>query len=182
MAINRTINLLPEIFRTSTNRKFLAATLDQLTQEPNIIRTQGFVGRRVGPGVNPSDHYITEPTAVRTDYQLEPGVVFLDTGTARARDAMTYPGMIDALNLQNGDTQRQDCLFESEYYAWDPFCDFDKFSNYSQYYWLPAGPDSVNVGTTAIPLSDNITVTRSETGNSRKKPNYNIGSRRQLHI
>ena len=163
MAINRTINLLPEIFRTSTNRKFLAATLDQLTQEPNIIRTQGFVGRRVGPGVNPSDHYITEPTAVRTDYQLEPGVVFLDTGTARARDAMTYPGMIDALNLQNGDTQRQDCLFESEYYAWDPFCDFDKFSNYSQYYWLPAGPDSVNVGTTAIPLSDNITVTRSET-------------------
>ena len=55
MARKRTVDLLPEIFRTSTNKQFLSATLDQLTQEPNFKRTQGYVGRRVGPGVNPSD-------------------------------------------------------------------------------------------------------------------------------
>ena len=162
MALHRTIDLLPEIFRTETNKKFLAATLDQLTQEPNVNRTQGYVGRRVGPGVNPADNYITEPTETRTDYQLEPGVVLLNPNTGRTVDAITYPGMIDALALQNGNTARQDRLFESEYYTWDPFCDLDKFSNYSQYYWLPAGPDSVDVGASQALLSDDFTVTRSD--------------------
>jgi hypothetical protein len=58
MATRRTVDLLPEIFRTDTNKKFLGATLDQLTQEPNFKRAQGYVGRRVGPGVNPADSYI----------------------------------------------------------------------------------------------------------------------------
>jgi hypothetical protein len=163
MALHRTVDLLPEIFRTGTNRKFLAATLDQLTQEPNVNRTQGYVGRRVGPGVNPADKYLTEPTATRTDYQLEPGVVLLDPNTSRARDVMTYPGIIDALNLQNGDVSRQDRLFESEYYSWDPFCDLDKFNNYSQYYWLPAGPISVDVGSSDVLLTDDFAVTRTNT-------------------
>ena len=161
MALNRTVNLLPEIFRTDTNRKFLAATLDQLTQEPNLKKTQGYVGRRVGPGVNPADNYVVEPTAVRTDYQLEPGVVFLKPNTGTAEDAITYPGMIDSLALQNAKTNKQDRLWESEYYSWDPFCDLDKFTNYSQYYWLPGGPDSVNVSSTDIPLTDDFIVTRN---------------------
>lgn len=162
MALRRTVDLLPEIFRTNTNKKFLSATLDQLIQEPNLKRTQGYVGRRVGPGVNPADRYVVEPTPTRTDYQLEPGVVFLDNNTQKAKDAITYPGMIDSLALQGGYTNRQDRLFESQYYTWDPFVDFDKFNNYSQYYWLAAGPDSVYVGTNDIPLEDNITVTRNE--------------------
>ena len=136
MATRRTVDLLPEIFRTDTNRQFLGATLDQLTQEPNFKRTQGYVGRRYGPGVNPADNYVVEPTAIRTDYQLEPGVVFLKPETNTVLDAITYPGMIDALDLQGAITTRQDRLFESEYYSWDPFCDFDKFTNYSQYYCL----------------------------------------------
>jgi len=161
MALRRTVDLLPEIFRTDTNKKFLSATLDQLTQEPNLKRTKGFVGRRVGPGVNPLDNYVVEPTANRTNYQLEPGVVFLKDGTEVAEDAITYPGMIDSLALQKANVQRQDRLWSSEYYSWDPFCDLDKFTNYSQYYWLPAGPDSVDISTTVIPLTDNFDVTRN---------------------
>ena len=97
MATRRTVDLLPEIFRTSTNRQFLSATLDQLTQEPVIKRTQGYVGRRVGPGVNPADNYVVEPTASRTNYQLEPAVAFLKPQTNTVVDAITYPGIIDAL-------------------------------------------------------------------------------------
>jgi hypothetical protein len=161
MAIRRrTIDLLPEIFRTDTNRKFLSATLDQLTQEPITKKTQGYVGRRVGPGVNPADYYVTEPTATRTNYQLEPGVIFLKPDTSTAIDAITYPGMVDALELQNANVTKQDRLFESQYYSWDPFCDLDKFSNYSQYYWLPQGPDSVDISTTEVPLTDTWEVTR----------------------
>lgn len=127
MVARRTVDLLPEIFRTGTNRQFLGATLDQLTQEPSFKRTQGFVGRRVGPGVNPADPYVVEPTKTRQDYQLEPGVVFFRPDTNTATDAITYPGMIDALAVNGADTTRQDRLFEEQYYAWDPFVDLDKF-------------------------------------------------------
>jgi hypothetical protein len=161
MAIRRTVDLLPEIFRTKTNRQFLSATLDQLTQEPQVKRTQGFIGRRIGPGVNPSDNYVVEPTAQRADYQLEPGVVFLRQDTSQVEDAITYPGLLDAISLAGGYTNQQDRLWKSEYYTWDPFCDLDKFTNYSQYYWLPEGPESVDVSTAVIPLTDNFLVTRA---------------------
>lgn len=161
MSDKRSVNLLPEIFRTTTNRKFLSATLDQLTQEPQTRRTQGYVGRKIGPGVNPQDNYVIEPTAERANYQLEPAVTFLKDGTNTAIDAITYPGMIDTVNLKGGDTQRQDRLWNSQYYAWDPFCDLDKFTNFSQYYWLPEGPLAVDISSTAIPISDSFTVVRS---------------------
>lgn len=166
MIKRRTVDLLPDIFRTSPNRQFLSATLDQMTQEPSIKRSQGYVGRRVGPGVNPADNYIVEPTAARSNYQLEPGVTFLDPNTEKAVDAITYPGMLDALRLQNGNVTRQDRLFESQYYTYDPFCDLDKFSNYSQYYWLPSGPDSVDVFATEVPFTDDFEVlfVRTTTG------------------
>lgn len=160
--VRRTVDLLPEIFRTDTNKKFLGATLDQLTQEPNLKRTQGFVGRRIGPGVNPADNYISEPSAVRTDYQLEPGVIFLKPQTNQAIDAITYPGIIDALSLQGADVTRQDRLMQSEFYSWDAFCDLDKFVNYSQYYWMPSGPDSVDIAGTAVSLTDAWTVDRTD--------------------
>jgi hypothetical protein len=160
MAKRRTIDLLPEIFQTDTNRQFLSATLDQMIQEPSVQRIQGYVGRRIGPGVIPSDPYVNEPTKSRTDYQLEPGVIFLKPDTSTATDTITYPGMLDALRLDNGITVRQDRMFENQYYAYDPFVDLDKFSNYSQYFWLSEGPDAVDVSSTAIPITDDFTVTR----------------------
>jgi hypothetical protein len=52
-------------------------------------------------------------------------------------------------------------LYTSDYYTWDPFVDFDKFVNFSQYYWLPAGPDSVDVFSGTVPTTDDFTVTRA---------------------
>ena len=161
MARIRTVDFLPEIFQTSVNRQFLSATLDQLTQEPKFEKTQGYVGRKVGPGVNPVDRYVIEPTKSRNDYQLEPGVVSLVPDSSTIADAITYPGMSDALNLQGAYTDNADRLYTSEYYSWDPFVDFDKMVNFSQYYWLPEGPDEVDVSATTVPLTDNVVVTRA---------------------
>ena len=161
MAKVRTVDFLPEIFQTSTNKQFLAATLDQLVQEPKFKKTQGFVGRRVGPGVDASSQYVVEPTTDRRNYQLEPGVVMLKTDSDTVEDAITYPGISDALATQGAFTDNSDRLYTSQYYTWNPQVDFDKFVNFSQYYWLPAGPSSVDVGATAIPLTANYTVTRA---------------------
>lgn len=161
MARVRTVEFLPEIFQTPVNRQFLNATLDQLTQEPAYQKTQGFVGRKIGPGVNAADRYVIEPTTERNNYQLEPGVVSLEPNTNNIEDAITYPGINAALALQGAKTNNADRLYTSEYYTWDPFVDFDKFVNYSQYYWLPSGPEAVDVFSTGVPLSDNFVVTRA---------------------
>jgi len=160
MARVRTVEFLPEIFQTPVNRQFLNATLDQLVQEPAFQKTQGYVGRKIGPGVNARDRYVIEPTTERNDYQLEPGVVSFDPDTNNIKDAITYPGINSALNLQGAQINNADRLYTSEYYTWDPFVDLDKFVNYSQYYWLPGGPDAVDVAATTIPLTDTFTVTR----------------------
>ena len=159
MANTRSVDFLPEIFQTDANKQFLAATLDQLIQEPNFRKTQGFIGRTVGPGVNPNDKYVIEPTTTRSNYQLEPGVVSLVPDTDTIKNAITYPGINDAVSFQGGDGNRPDRLYSSEYYTWDPFVDFDAFINFSQYYWLPSGPDAVNVASTETATTNNFIVT-----------------------
>lgn len=157
----RSVDFLPSIFQTDANKQFLAATLDQLIQEPQFKKTQGFVGRSVGPGVNPNDGYVVEPTTTRANYQLEPSVVSLEPDTDRVRDAITYPGLNDAVGFQGGNSARPDRLYESEYYSWDPFVDFDAFVNFSQYFWVPEGPQTVSVAATGIGATQNFVVTRN---------------------
>ena len=135
MARTRSVDFLPEIFRTPVNKQFLAATLDQMVQEPKFKKTQGFIGRTVGPGVNPNDKYVVEPDKVRQEYQLEPGVISLEPDTQNIKNVITYPGMNDAIGFQGGDSTRPDQLYNSDYYTWDPLIDYDTFINFSQYYW-----------------------------------------------
>ena len=94
MARIRSIDFLPEIFKTDINREFFSATLDQLIQAPKLKRTEGYIGRRFGPGTNYTDGYLIEPTLSRANYQFEPGVVFNNSDN-KTEDAITYVGMVD---------------------------------------------------------------------------------------
>ena len=64
MATVKTANLLPEIFRTKTNQKFLNTTLEQLVQQPDIRKLDGYIGRKIGLGVSAKDSYIAELTKI----------------------------------------------------------------------------------------------------------------------
>ena len=75
MATRRTFNFLPNVFQTDTNRKFLAATLDQLVSEPEFERLNGFIGRKFAPTYVTTDSYVNELDNNRQNYQLEPSVV-----------------------------------------------------------------------------------------------------------
>jgi len=141
----RTLNFLPEIFKTLTNSQFLNATLDQIVDQPNLERIQGYIGSKLGYGINAKNNYVTEPTKTRTDYQLDPGVVFLKNGTGTSQDFISYPGIIDALALEGGVTNNNSRLFNGQFYSWDSFTDLDKIINFNQYYWLPEGPARVSV-------------------------------------
>ena len=86
----RTIDFLPEIFKTKTNEQFLSATLDQLVKQPNTQKVQGYIGSKFGYGVKPDDKYVIENEKFRNDYQLDPAVVFKKTGTSEVVDFITY--------------------------------------------------------------------------------------------
>ena len=111
----RTLDFLPEVFQTPTNSQFLAATLDQLVNPPTLQKNQGYIGSRFGYGLNANDFYVTEPTKVRRDYQLEPGVVFTKKDETVAKDFLSYPGILDAIKLGNGISTDNNRLFESQF-------------------------------------------------------------------
>jgi len=160
----RTLNFLPEIFKTPTNSQFLNATLDQIVDQPNTKRIQGYIGSRFGYGVNAKNYYVTEPTKTRTDYQLDPGVVFLKKDTSTAQDFISYPGIIDGLELEGALISDNNRLFTSQFYSWDSFTDLDKIINFNQYYWIPEGPEAVPVSTETVYNATDYIITSNPNG------------------
>jgi len=165
----RTLNFLPEIFKTVTNSQFLQATLDQVVAQPNTKRIEGYVGSKFGYGINAKNYYVTEPTKVRTDYQLDPGVVFTKANQTTATDFISYPGIIDGLKVEGGLTTDNNRLFNSQFYSWDSFTDLDKIINFNQYYWLPQGPERVTISTETVFSGSSYLVTDAVNG-------YNIAA------
>lgn len=145
MPITKTINLLPAVFQSDANQKFLAATLDQLVTEPNLIPINGYVGRKFTPGFKNISTYIREPDLPRADYQLEPAVVVKGKNTDEVDFHVTYPEVLQKINYYGGTTSNPNKLWSNEYYSYDPNIDLDKFINFSQYYWLPNGPEAVDI-------------------------------------
>ena len=160
----RTLNFLPEIFKTTTNSQFLNATLDQIVDQPNTKKIEGYIGSRFGYGVNAKNYYVTEPTKVRTDYQLDPGVTFLKKDTSTAQDFISYPGIIDGLKLEGAIVNDNNRLFTSQFYSWDSFTNLDKIINFNQYYWIPEGPEAVTVSTETVYNATDYIVTSNSNG------------------
>ena len=144
MATRKTLKFLPEIFRSEVNKKFLGATFDQLISEPELNRIDGFIGRKFSLAYAPSQNYLEEPDTERQNYQFEPAVVVKNS--SNGIDLYSdYKALIDKIDYYSGITNNHDRLFKSDYYSYDPRIDFDKFVNYTRYYWLPDGPDAVDV-------------------------------------
>ena len=171
MAVVKSIQFLPEIFRTDTNKKFLNATVDQLISEPQLKKINGYIGRKLAPSFKNTDNYIIEPTGDRQNYQLEPSLIIKDPVTNKIDFSTTYADLINQIKYYGGLTNNHDRLFNGEYYSYDPRVDLDKLINFSQYYWLENGPDSVTVSALGVPLNytfnvvyDSVTKTYSFTG------------------
>jgi hypothetical protein len=66
----KTSNLLPQVFRSDTNKKFLNATLDQLVSRPELKKINGYIGRIFAPTTKTADTYLQEDSLIRQNYQL----------------------------------------------------------------------------------------------------------------
>lgn len=139
----RSVDLLPAYHRTDRNTKFLASTLDQFIQQPEIKRVDGYVGSKLSPNFDPTkDQYIDGTTKLRNDYQLEPSLIVQDVNQ-NIKNSLGYDDLINQLAFNNAKTSNLDRLFRPQSYSYDPMIDWDKFVNFREYYWLPTGPDAV---------------------------------------
>ena len=157
MAAIKTVQFLPDIFRTDTNRKFLNATLDQLVSEPKFKKLNGYIGRKLSPSYKSTDSYIEEATSDRQNYQLEPSVIIKDPITDAINFTTTYTDILNKIKYYGGLTNNHSRLFDNEYYTYDPKIDLDKFVNFSQYYWLENGPH-----TTALIIRTHLMTARKD--------------------
>jgi hypothetical protein len=159
MANRKTSDFLPKIFQTETNEKFLNATLDQLVSDVDFVKLDGYVGRKFAPTYKPKDSYILETDKNRKNYQLEPSVIVSESGDIKFYS--DYVDLINRLEYYGANIDNHDRLFSSEYYSFGGLIDLDKFVNFSQYYWLPNGPDAILIGESIVNSHQTFTVSRN---------------------
>lgn len=152
MAVIKTHKFLPEIFQTPANTKFLNATLDQLVSEPKFKKVNGYIGRKFAPTYKTGDGYVQEQSADRQNYQLEPSVVVADSNSSDPNFYASYTDVVNQIKFYGGNTTAHSRLFENEKYSYGGLFDLDKFVNFSQYSWLPNGPDPVLVTAAGTPM------------------------------
>jgi hypothetical protein len=137
-------NLLPKYFRTDANSKFLQATLDQLVQPGVAEKLNGYYGRQISKAYNADDNYVGDISTQRENYQFEP-VTLIKDELDNVTFYKDYNDYLNQIKSFGGNTENQEVLNSQEYYAWQPHVDWDKFSNFREYYWLPYGPQTVRI-------------------------------------
>ena len=144
LPIRKTVDLLPNIFRTDVNDKFLSGVVDPLVQPGVLQKTVGYIGKRYGKTYNGKDIYVNSDETLRSRYQLEPGVVYRNEREV-VENFYDYLDFKNQLKFFGNEEERDDLITSQEHYSWNPPIDWDKFINYREYYWEPAGPPSVQV-------------------------------------
>ena len=152
---------LPRYFRTTHNKKFLSATLDQLLNPGVAEKISSYYGRRIAKARKASDTYVSDVSTQRENYQLEPATVVKDT-LNNVTFYKDYNDLKNQIKAFNGTVDNDSKLFSQEYYAWNPNVDWDKFTNFRDYYWLESGPLSIPVVGQAKGITSTYTVTSQD--------------------
>ena len=140
--IRRTVELLPQVFNTPANSKFLGGVLDPLVQPGSLEKTVGYYGRRYGRTFSNKDVYLDTDDTLRSRYQLEPGVV-VKNNQQKIEKFYDYIDFKNQLRFFNNKIDRDDLITDQDHYSWNPPIDWDKFVNFREYYWIPDGPPAI---------------------------------------
>ena len=151
--LRRSIAHLPAFYRTPANEKFLTSTIDPLIQKGQLKRLDGYTGRLDAYTRTKNDTYLDATTTDRTAYQLEQTVTYIDKDTTsinpedQIKFTGTYDDFLNQLKYFNVPLNNHDRITKEKTYGWNPAVDLDKLINYREYYWLPTGPNLVNIST-----------------------------------
>jgi hypothetical protein len=124
LPIRRTVDLLPQIFKTDSNTKFMNAVVDPLVQTGTLEKTVGYVGRRYGKTYNSNDVYLDTDQTLRSRYQLEPGVTIKDD--QKIVNFYDYLDFKNQLKFFYNFNENDNKITGQEHYTWNPPIDWDK--------------------------------------------------------
>ena len=143
--------LLPSIFKTETNTRFLQTTLDQLLSSGTTETLDTYWGRINGNNYLPGDLYAPELSAQRINHQLANG--FVTVSGDESVSVNSYIDILNTLNQYGVDISNVDTLNESIGYTLTLPINIDMFINYVQYFWIPQDiPECTIVPTTIDPI------------------------------
>ena len=157
----KSADLLPKYFRTQANKKILSSTIDQLTQPGVAEKVNGYMGRKNAKAYRADDTYIADISKQREDRQLEPATVSVDD-LGNVNFFADYTDYVNQIKNFSGNVANQSLLNSQEYYSWNPNIDWDKFTNFREYYWLPNGPQTVTVFGKSLEEVSTYTVTTED--------------------
>jgi len=138
------VDLIPKFYQSLDNVRFIQSTIDQLVQTGSTRKISGYIGRKNAKSAKGNDVFIDAANTTRQNYQLEPAVVISDkqNNVTFFKDYIDY---INQLKTFGGDVSDHQRINKQEFYSWDPHIDWDKFVNFQQYYWLPYGPETIEI-------------------------------------
>lgn len=164
LPIRRSVELLPVVFQTEANDKFLSGVLDPLVQPGVLDKVVGYAGRRYGKTYNGNDIYVDTDNTLRSRYQLEPGVIYKNGD--KIENFYDYIDFKNQLKFFGNIDDRDDKITDQEHYTWNPPIDWDKFINYREYYWVPNGPPEIAIFGQSAGVSSTYKVILGATKNS----------------
>ncbi len=164
LPIRRSVELLPVVFQSETNDKFLSGVLDPLIQPGVLDKVVGYIGRRYDKTYNGKDVYVDTDNTLRSRYQLEPGVIYKNHD--RIENFYDYLDLKNQLRFFGNMNERDDKITSQTHYTWNPPIDWDKFINYREYYWEPTGPASIRITGQSQNIVSTYKVVIGESGNS----------------
>ena len=77
-----------------------------------------------------------------------------------------YNDYINQIKAFGGNVENHDLLNGAEYYSWNPNVDWDKLTNFREYFWLPNGPTAISVAGQSVDVTSTYTVTSIQNGNN----------------
>jgi hypothetical protein len=164
LPIRRSVELLPVVFQTETNEKFLSGVIDPLIQPGVLDKIVGYAGRRYDKTFSGKDIYVDNDDTLRSRYQLEPGIIYRQND--KIENFYDYLDLKNQLRFFGNENERDDLITNQIHYTWNPPIDWDKFINYREYFWEPAGPVAIAAFGQSLSVTSTYKVILGELSNS----------------
>ena len=128
---------LPVVNQTTAVKNFFESTVEQLFAEANSEIITGFIGKKTSNDHNVDIAYLSEPTIDRSFYSLSPVINTLNLTSGKSEDFIFFDEYINTLKIYGANTINQDKIFSSDFQAYMPPVNVDKFLNFQEYYYDP---------------------------------------------
>lgn len=126
-------DLLPVVFQTTVNKKFLESTLEQLMSSGSLQAINNYVGERTA-NIKNTDQYL-DPTRSDNSFQFVPSAINTDADK-NITNALTYDDFVNALEFNEAQLNNHNNAFNELGYTLDLPINYDMFTNHHRYFWI----------------------------------------------